>query len=602
MKEKRNIYKNLSLKSRLILAFIFISIIPVMVFIWLYYINITNIIRDNASETAISKVNHTGVSLDVWLGSYEDVLFQIYTNDEIVDMLDTINKKEEDITMVSGQLRRTLRGLFYAKEYIKSITVITESKDVVFYDLLTGSTTKNSWLDNLGMEQDELYRIISDDNATHVISTEYAGIYASEPYYLFHIGHRIIDYKNLEKQLGIVIVSIDEKLLREICSYEEPSNEFTFMVDRGGCITSYPSQDHLGEKVIEWVEDSGQRNQQYIEFIKKQNIVEGENISVNSIYKEEFGCDIINVSNQSEMMNLLSRQKNITMMFAAASMLLLIIIIITLTHSLTASLQMLVKTMKRAGGGELSVRVGLNDKMLPEVETISAQFDQMLDKVELSMEREKEAVEKQKNAEIEALEAQMNPHFLYNTLDTINWMAIDNEEYEISNSITSLATILRYGIDKSNSIVTLRKECEWLKQYLFLQQTRLKNKFEYEIHVEPEVLEWKIHKLLLQPFVENAIIHGFEGRSGTKRLEVIIHSDGGILDIEIMDNGKGMDPVIAEKMNQGIFPKSPEKNHIGMENAFTRMDMYYQGEANVWIESKIGSYTKIHIRVPKRVD
>src|SRR5690606_22009806 len=104
-----------------------------------------------------------------------------------------------------------------------------------------------------------------------------------------------------------------------------------------------------------------------------------------------------------------------------------------------------------------------------------------------------------------------NPHFLYNTLDTINWMAIEKNEFDISNAITSLATILRYAITNSNEMVTVRDEVEWLKKYIYLQQTRLKNTFRCEINVEPEALDFRIHKLLLQPFIENAVIHGFEG-------------------------------------------------------------------------------------------
>lgn len=592
--------RNISLKTRLILAFIFISIIPVIAIVWIGYYNSSNIIRKNAEEAALSNVTHTGVSLDVWLESYEDILFQIYTNDEIVAMIDTINRNDADLTVTQGQLRRTLRGLFYTKEHIKSITIITESGNVVFYDLLTGSMTKNSWLDNLGMSQNELYEAISEDNVTHVISTQFAGVYASEPYYLFHLAHRIIDYKKVDKRLGIVIVSIDEKMLQEICGYNQDANEITFLVDKEGYLVSFPEKEWVGQSIIERTIEENEKNEQYLKFIKERKLFSGEHITVNSIYDEKFGYDIVHVSNQNTMMSSLSNQKNVMMLILAVSMILLIALILILTHSLTASLQMLVGKMKRAEKGELTVRVDMEARMLPEVETIANQFNRMLGEVSLSMEREKAALEKQKNAEIETLEAQINPHFLYNTLDTINWMAIDKDEYEISNSITALAAILRYGIDKSNSIVTIQKECEWLKQYLFLQQTRLKNRFVCDMHVSPEVLECSIHKLLLQPFVENSILHGFEGNQEIQRLEISITPEGEMLHIEIYDNGKGMPREVVERMNQGIFPKTKDKNHIGMENACNRIRMYYPDNANVKIESEEGTYTKIHIMIPMR--
>ena len=118
--------------------------------------------------------------------------------------------------------------------------------------------------------------------------------------------------------------------------------------------------------------------------------------------------------------------------------------------------------------------------MPSEMETITDQFNRMMGQMNKLVEEVKMVSARQKDAEITALEAQINPHFLYNTLDTINWMAINADQYEISSAIGALARILRYGIDKSNSIVTLREEMEWLQQYIFLQQTRLKNTFSYE--------------------------------------------------------------------------------------------------------------------------
>ena len=163
--------------------------------------------------------------------------------------------------------------------------------------------------------------------------------------------------------------------------------------------------------------------------------------------------------------------------------------------------------MKNVEEGGLAQRIPDEKRMPTEIELIARQFNHMLSKVEESMDKEREAVVRQKNAEIAALEAQINPHFLYNILDTINWMAIDKDEYEISNTINSLAQILRYGLDKSNSMVEIRREVEWLRQYIFLQQTRLKNTFECQINAEPGILGCRIHKLLFQPFVENAILH-----------------------------------------------------------------------------------------------
>ena len=255
--------------------------------------------------------------------------------------------------------------------------------------------------------------------------------------------------------------------------------------------------------------------------------------------------------------------------------------------------------MNVAGSGNFDTRVKIDNKMPREVELIATQFNDMLGKLGEAREKEKEANEKQRVAEIKALEAQINPHFLYNTLDTINWMAIDKNEFDISNAITSLATILRYAITRSNEMVEVRDEVEWLKKYIYLQQTRLKNTFRCEINVEPEVLDFKIHKLLLQPFIENAIIHGFEGMKREHILRLDMRLEGSFLCISINDNGKGIEAPMVDKFNSRDFRRL-ESEHIGVENAISRLHMYYGEQISVKFASTFGEGTEVTILIPDR--
>ena len=114
---------------------------------------------------------------------------------------------------------------------------------------------------------------------------------------------------------------------------------------------------------------------------------------------------------------------------------------------------------------------------------------------------------KEKNAEIQALEAQINPHFLYNTLDAINWMAVDKNEYAISKMLTELAAIMRYSIHGSNEIVELKDELTYLKKYIHLQQERLNYSFLSTLKADESLYHVKIHKMLMQPLVENTLVY-----------------------------------------------------------------------------------------------
>lgn len=598
MKKLRDMFSWSSLKGKMLTAFVITAVLPSFILIFFSYINTAQIVRNHVSDMLESNLRQTKSSLDVWMDSYEDILFQVYMNDDIVDMVDKINRGHE-VELVSGQIRKSLRGMFYTKEHIKCITVLTESGHVVFYDLLTGSLTKTSWLGSIGMSQEELYQHFSQDNETHLLPTGQAGIYASDTYYLFHIGHRIIDYQNVDKQLGVVIVSIDEEMLQEVCAMDSRSDELKFIVDAQGNMVSCTEKELLAAKVIDWTEDISEREKRYQEYLQQHDLLQDKNAVVKAIQEEKFGGDIVCVSGQKELIAQLNVQQRIMIFVLVLTGAVLLFLITVMTRDLMSSINRLVRTMKEAEKGSLSVRSEVSPSTPTEIQIVEKQFNHMMDELELSVQKEKEAIDSKRRAEIAALEAQINPHFLYNTLDTINWVAIDNDEYEISNAITSLAGILRYGIDNSNAEVKVSREAEWLKQYLFLQQIRLKNTFQCQIHVAQEVLDWKIHKLLFQPFVENSLYHGFQVDKEVYILRVEIEPGDHMLLIRIWDNGIGMPEETVKMVNAGIYPEGGDKNSIGMKNAIGRIKMYYGEQAEVKISSVRGEYTEVMIRIPK---
>ena len=198
----------------------------------------------------------------------------------------------------------------------------------------------------------------------------------------------------------------------------------------------------------------------------------------------------------------------VLLMFAA------LFIISKISGKLTRDIDDIVEGMQRTDEASIPARLPRKGEMLSEIDVIAKQYNRTIDDLEKALLREKTEAENSRKAEIRMLEAQINPHFIYNILDTVNWIAIEKDEYDISNAISTLASILRYAISNSDKPVTLRDEVDWLKKYVYLQQFRLKNKFSFEIRTDPEILDVRVHKLIIQPFVENAIVHGFDTRPG----------------------------------------------------------------------------------------
>lgn len=592
-----------SLQKKLIRLFLIASAIPILFISFFSFYNVSYTLKNNTDELILNNLEQTSKSLNIWLESYEDMLYQLYTNDDVVTLVDKLNEGK-DIAVSKNQLRRILQGVLYTKEYIRSITIITSSRMLISYDQMSAVSNEQSWIEQFSLSQDELYKKVSADSSTHIYPTEYGKSFANKDYYLFHCAHRLIDYKKLNKKNAVVIVSIDEKLLREAClttsENDNSKSSFNFIVDENGRIISYKDQEKLTYQVTDSSSSLDERKEAYLDFVSNDMEMKKVYLSLYVYHNDELNWDIINVTNQQDAISTLSLQQKFIILVSVLSLLVAILLTVLLSKRLVLSVKKVVSTMHVVSTGDLNSRVEIEKKMPIEVESIALQFNEMIGILDAAMKNEKEAGERQLEAEIKALEAQINPHFLYNTLDTINWMAIDKENYDISNAISSLAQILRYAITNSNAMVEVRQELEWLKNYVNLQQIRLKNSFRYEVDADPELLDCKVHKLILQPFIENAIVHGFEGLTREHYLSIKLEAQNDVIYVTIKDNGKGIEPNLVDEINNNVFRSINRGSHIGMENVITRMHMYYGDEASVRVNSILGEETEVILLIPRR--
>lgn len=587
--------KRKSLSFKLVMSFVITSIIPIILINLFSYYNTTGIVRDNITEMTEYNLNQTQSSVNTYVESYRDVLYQIYSDDEVIDLVNKLNKGE-DIVVSKNQLQRKLRGFFYVKDYIRSITVVTRNGTLVFWDAITGSSAQSSWMLSYGLNSRELYEKISESEQPCLMSTKKAATMANTDNYLFHIGNRIVDYNHQNEQIGVIIMSIDETLLEDVCNGgQDRDSSFNFIVDREGYIVSYPDQSKVGQQIENFNRED---KNQYIEYVRDSGQYEGKGILTDAVYDRESGWTVVNVVNQDRTFSRLNTQQTLLIGILVISLVVLVIMIRFFTRNLTGSVKNIVSVMHEAESGKRESRVDIDSKMPREIEMIARQYNTMMDQIIASVEKEQELSRQKQEAEIAALEAQINPHFLYNILDTINWIAIGKKEFEISRAISALAAIMRYGIDNSNGIVTIRDEYEWLKQYLLLQQARLKDGFESRISIQPETMEVRVHKLLIQPFVENAFMHGFKGtgRRAVLGVEIRLYENNG-LEIEIYDNGRGIPPEMVERFNRGEFSETGTRSHIGMKIALERIKIYYGEKSKVRIESREKEYTKVMIQI-----
>lgn len=236
-----------------------------------------------------------------------------------------------------------------------------------------------------------------------------------------------------------------------------------------------------------------------------------------------------------------------------------------------------------------------------EIWQLAQDYNAMLDSLHQQQEeidrqyREKTMSIKQKNkAEREALESQINAHFLCNTLTAINYNAIEAGNYEVATLLKKMSNMLAYSFSRGFASITLGQEIKWVEEYLYLQKFRLMEVFDYRIEFPAEYSEWPSCKLFLQPFVENSILHGFEGREHGGLIVIRGCPDGKRFKVSISDNGCGMEPEVGSLIQKVLAePHVLELNGcgIGIQNAVTRLRMYFGKELSITLETEPGEGT-----------
>ena len=207
--------------------------------------------------------------------------------------------------------------------------------------------------------------------------------------------------------------------------------------------------------------------------------------------------------------------------------------------------------------------------------------------------------EAKRKQEFDTLQSQINPHFLYNTLDIIVWMIENEQKAEAVKVVTALARFFRISLSKGKSIITVHDELEHVRNYLMIQHMRFKNKFSYYIDAADDCLELASLKLMLQPLVENAIYHGMEFMDGDGEITLKVWKEGGDLYFTVRDNGLGMTREQVESLfSDSILVTSKKGSGIGVKNVNERIKLYFGEEYGLRIDSEPDEGTEITIRLP----
>ena len=253
--------------------------------------------------------------------------------------------------------------------------------------------------------------------------------------------------------------------------------------------------------------------------------------------------------------------------------------------------------MKIVQSGNFNVNMAIRSN--DEIGMLSNSFNVMVGKINTLMKDLYEEHEKLRISEMKTLEAQINPHFLYNTLESIIWLARGGQNEDVVRLVFSLTNLLRIGLSRGRTLVTIEEEIEHIKNYLVIQEVRFEDEFESFISIPEDIFKNKTLKLILQPIIENSIYHGI--MQSESKGKIIISSDCTDSDIyfRIIDTGPGIEPEEVRKLN-GYLSEMKESNlGLGLRNVNERIKLYFGAEYGITFKSAPGSGTEVSIHIPR---
>lgn len=530
------------------------------------------------TQTIIKQMNQ---NIDSYINYMENIASVISASEDSKKFLFMESEEKEARKGLLEQFSTILEG----RSDIRNIGILRENGNAVFN---MGESELNS---ALNLNTQEWYKnAVEDPESSALTSSHVQHVIKDERPWVITLS-KCIEGNDGEK--GVFFIDLNYSAISELCDQNTIGEKgYVFVLDQNGNIVYHPQQQQLYNElqtenidlVMEADEDtvmtgSGKNGKLYV--IAKSN---------------RTGWRTVGCVNTKELLKRSSEAQSIYGITAALLMIVALLLSMVMAKNITFPIQRLRDTMRKVQEGDFSepdVVVFSSN----EIGSLTRSFNVMTHKIQELMEQNTKDQEEKRKSELKALQSQINPHFLYNTLDSIIWMAEGKKYEQVVLMTASLARLLRQSISNEAEQVSIRQEIEYVKSYLTIQNMRYKDKMEFLIEVDENIKEVPIIKLVLQPIIENAIYHGLKYKESKGILIVKGYKENNQVILKIIDNGVGMD----EETVAHIFEQHKvnyQSNGVGVYNVQKRLQLYYGSEYGITYESEKGKGTTVTIVIP----
>lgn len=545
-----------------------------------------NSIFENSSEYTHTIIQQMNQNIDSYIDYMENIAYLISSNEDVQDYLFDEKIDNEGRYRILNQLQTILDS----RSDIRNVGIISKNGRMLIND---GSKSVNQDLD---LNTQEWYATaLEKPNGPILTSSHVQHIISGERPWVITLSRGIRDRSGSGEKEGVFFIDLNYSAISELCDQSTVGTKgYAFILDAKGNIVYHPQQQQLYNELqtenISLIMDTDE------DTVLTGTGNDGKLYSISR--SEKTGWTVVDCTNVKE---LLSKSRQAQSVYVLTAIILVIVALLFsrfMARSITLPIQKLRDSMKKVQEGDFSVSDVVVDSK-NEIGSLTKSFDVMTHRIHELMEQNVHEQEEKRKSELKALQSQINPHFLYNTLDSIIWMAEGKKNEEVVLMTASLARLLRQSISNEDEVVPIANEVEYARGYLTIQKMRYKDKLEFQIEVDSSILYIPLIKLVLQPIIENAIYHGLKYKESKGLLIVKGFMKDGNAVLQVIDDGVGMD----EETLAHIYDKHKVNYHsngVGVYNVQKRLKLYYGEDYGITYTSELGKGTTATITIPGR--
>ena len=543
-------------------------------------------IFENSSEYTHTIIQQMNQNIDSYIDYMENIAYLISSNEDVQDYLFDEKIDNEGRYRILNQFQTILDS----RSDIRNVGIISKNGRMLIND---GSKSVNQDLD---LNTQEWYATaLEKPNGPILTSSHVQHIISGERPWVITLSRGIRDRSGSGEKEGVFFIDLNYSAISELCDQSTVGTKgYAFILDAKGNIVYHPQQQQLYNELqtenISLIMDTDE------DTVLTGTGNDGKLYSISR--SEKTGWTVVDCTNVKE---LLSKSRQAQSVYVLTAIILVIVALLFsrfMARSITLPIQKLRDSMKKVQEGDFSVSDVVVDSK-NEIGSLTKSFDVMTHRIHELMEQNVHEQEEKRKSELKALQSQINPHFLYNTLDSIIWMAEGKKNEEVVLMTASLARLLRQSISNEDEVVPIANEVEYARGYLTIQKMRYKDKLEFQIEVDSSILYIPLIKLVLQPIIENAIYHGLKYKESKGLLIVKGFMKDGNAVLQVIDDGVGMD----EETLAHIYDKHKVNYHsngVGVYNVQKRLKLYYGEDYGITYTSELGKGTTATITIPGR--